>query len=659
MFICHTYIPPVCSKVLNDRDFDFFEEIEKGLEKFSRLGKTYFTGDLNSRTGQLSDFLDYDKYLDDIFQTDDMEDDILNYIDNLSTRRNKDHVIDNNGKKLLSLCKSTNCIIANGRLFQDKEGNYTFCSQRGLSVTDYLLLNINDINAIQNFEILNWTHFSDHAALLFSLKRKHIEYSKMKQPNQLTFETKIVFDEQKIEEFKEHLSKHLHQLNVDNSQNTNIITHIENLTSFLVENSKEVFGQKIPINQNKLNKHSNTPKWFDENCYKSKHEFKKARNKFVRNKTDENRTAFTKSRTIYNRVRQRAKKRFKINEGRRLEKIAKTQPRKFWKSLKTSINKTKQNNNDIKIEDLYNHFNDLLGQNLDSDEINETEIPTIPDEELDSKITEQEVRRAVFNQKNGKASGPDEISAEIIKASYEYISSFLVSIYNKLFENAQYPDSWALGYIIPIFKGGNSKSAKNYRGITINNILAKIYSQILLNRLTAWTEKDNKISNCQFGYQKGKSTVDCIFILHSIIAKTLSSGQKLYTVFIDYEKCYDKINRQFLWQKLIAENVSSKVTKAIKAMYSTVKSAIKYNRETSNYITSNLGVKQGDPSSSLLFMMFVNDILANINSNLDGIFTVNEIKIFLLSYADDQVLFSTSPTSLQSMLSDIEEYCNT
>ena len=137
----------------------FIEEIEKGLEKFSRLGKTYVTGDLNSRTGQLSDFLDYDKYLDDIFQTDDMEDDILNYVDNLSTRRNKDHVIDNNGKKLLSLCKSTNCIIANGRLFQDKEGNYTFCSQRGLSVTDYLLLNINDINAIQNFEILNWTHF--------------------------------------------------------------------------------------------------------------------------------------------------------------------------------------------------------------------------------------------------------------------------------------------------------------------------------------------------------------------------------------------------------------------------------------------------------------------------------------------------------------------
>ena len=55
----------------------FFEEIEKGLEKYNVLGKTYVTGDLNSRTGQFSDVLDYDKYLDDIFENDDMEDDFF------------------------------------------------------------------------------------------------------------------------------------------------------------------------------------------------------------------------------------------------------------------------------------------------------------------------------------------------------------------------------------------------------------------------------------------------------------------------------------------------------------------------------------------------------------------------------------------------------
>ena len=189
--------------------------------------------------------------------------------------------------------------------------------------------------------------------------------------------------------------------------------------------------------------------------------------------------------------------------------------------------------------------------------------------------------------------------------------------------------------------------------------MADIYLQVLLNRLTAWSEKHIKISDCQFGYQEGKSTTDCIFLLQSVISKVLNSGQKLHALFMDYEKCFDKIDHIFLWQKLITENVSSKMTRAIKAIYSVVRAVVRHKHKTSDIIDIQLGVKQGGPSSTLLFMLFVNDILDNINSNLDGIFTINEIKLFLMMFADDQVLFATSPTSLQSMINDIETYCNT
>ena len=57
-------------------------------------------------------------------------------------------------------------------------------------------------------------------------------------------------------------------------------------------------------------------------------------------------------------------------------------------------------------------------------------------------------------------------------------------------------------------------------------------------------------------------------------------------------------------------------------------------------------------------MMFVNDIVTSINTDLDGIFSIGELKLFLILFADDQVLFSTSPTTLQTMLNDKETYCN-
>ena len=63
--------------------------------------------------------------------------------------------------------------------------------------------------------------------------------------------------------------------------------------------------------------------------------------------------------------------------------------------------------------------------------------------------------------------------------------------------------------LYPFFKDGNPDETVHYRGITLINILGEIYFQILLNRLNKWAEK--KILDNQFGFQNGKSTVDCIF----------------------------------------------------------------------------------------------------------------------------------------------------
>jgi hypothetical protein len=227
-----------------------------------------------------------------------------------------------------------------------------------------------------------------------------------------------------------------------------------------------------------------------------------------------------------------------------------------------------------------------------------------------------------------------------------------------MLSTGEYPVKWGEGIIAPIFKKGNIDDPTNYRGITLINILAKIYSQLLLDRLTTWSKQYDQIHNNQFGFQKGKSIVDCIFILHSVISKVIDSGQKLYCIFIDYQQCFDKIDRTFLWQKLLAKNISSKFVKALKSMYNAVRSCVRYKSKCSDFFISDIGLKQGDPSSPLLFMLFVDDISDNINSDLNDIFTVDEIKLFLILYADDQALFAKSPQALQSMITDLENFCN-
>ena len=50
-------------------------------------------------------------------------------------------------------------------------------------------------------------------------------------------------------------------------------------------------------------------------------------------------------------------------------------------------------------------------------------------------------------------------------------------------------------------------------------------------------------------------------------------------------------------------------------MYNIVKQVIRYKSDTSESIPSIMGVKQGDPRSSLLYLLFLNDILENINAD--------------------------------------------
>ena len=118
-----------------------------------------------------------------------------------------------------------------------------------------------------------------------------------------------------------------------------------------------------------------------------------------------------------------------------------------------------------------------------SDETIDIDSKEIPDnmlnfdDDLDADITLEELRKAVFHQKNKSACGLDTVCTEAIKASFDIVSSFLLKLVNQIFDSGAYPESWGLGIITPIFKSGDRNIAKNYSGITVtcSNILSKIY----------------------------------------------------------------------------------------------------------------------------------------------------------------------------------------
>ena len=208
---------------------------------------------------------------------------------------------------------------------------------------------------------------------------------------------------------------------------------------------------------------------------------------------------------------------------------------------------------------------------------------------------------------------------------------------------------WSLWLLCP--KKGDQNDTNNYRGITLLSCLGKLFTSILNSRLLKWDSENNAITDAQFGFKQGFSTVDAIFVLQSIINRNLSKkGGRLYCCFIDYKKAFDLIDRSKLWCKLIKQVIQGKMLKIIKSLYENVKSCVKYNRCLSQYFRNSVGLFQGEVLSPILYSLYVNDCEMHfIRSNCPSV-ELNMINIFLLMYADDTVLLAETPQEFTNII---------
>ena len=95
---------------------------------------------------------------------------------------------------------------------------------------------------------------------------------------------------------------------------------------------------------------------------------------------------------------------------------------------------------------------------------------------------------------------------------------------------------------------------------------------------------------------------------------------------------------------------------AIKSMYSNVKSTVRLDNSFTDCFNVSNGLKQGCLISPLLFNLYINDLVTEINLLGKGI-NVDGRNISMLLYADDIVLMANTARDLQSMLDALNTWC--
>ena len=97
------------------------------------------------------------------------------------------------------------------------------------------------------------------------------------------------------------------------------------------------------------------------------------------------------------------------------------------------------------------------------------------------------------------------------------------------------------GCILPFPKKGDLGLAKNYRGITLTSIAAKIYNALLLNRIEP--KIDNILRKNQNGFRRNRSTTSQILTIRRILEGVRTKNLQATLLFVDFTKAFDSIHR--------------------------------------------------------------------------------------------------------------------
>jgi hypothetical protein len=279
---------------------------------------------------------------------------------------------------------------------------------------------------------------------------------------------------------------------------------------------------------------------------------------------------------------------------------------------------------------------------------------------INDELTTLEIVSTIKYLGNNKAPGIDELPAEWYKVLLgkdgSLMQTVVVNLCSSIWSRGKVPEAINKAVIVNIpKKGGNVEDCNDYRGISLISVALKIVARIVAARLAKVCDKNNILTEFQAGFRRKEECMGQVIALAEITMRRQQKGMSTAVTFLDFQKAYDSVPHQALFCKLRKYGVKGKCLQFIQSLYEESWGCVRVGMENTDSVKINRGLRQGCPLSPILFNLFINDLL----DDLEGVSVPGMVgKIPGLLFADDAGAMGEDREALQRNLNKVSAWAD-
>ena len=224
------------------------------------------------------------------------------------------------------------------------------------------------------------------------------------------------------------------------------------------------------------------------------------------------------------------------------------------------------------------------------------------------------------------------------------LTPMITHLFKQSLDTSELPLEWKTAYVTPIFKKDRRSDPSNYRPVSLTSIVCKTFEHILVSQIMNHLETHQILCPNQFGFRTKHSCESQLLLTIHDFSHYMNNRTQVDIGILDFSKAFDKVAHSRLVQKLEYYGIRGKPLQWIKSFLSNrlQRVVVEGSYSTSCKVTS--GVPQGSVLGPTLFLIYINDLVTNIQST---------VRLF----ADDCLIYRSisTPADHQILQEDLQK----